>query len=124
MVVFAFGLLAPGSPDPDDYLRVSLLNGITLVVFSVFAFTVGTRWSIAVGEPINRWLAAERPATEEEQDLALRYPTKLAMISGKIWAGRRGRLHGGQRHLLARARGRRVHRGGARRRDMHSRSAT
>ena len=84
-VVFVFGLLAPGSPDPDDYLKLSLMNGVTLLVFAVIAFAIGSRLGILAGAPLNRWLSEERPATEDEQDLALRYPAKLAVVSAKLW---------------------------------------
>ena len=87
LAVFTFGLLAPGTPDSDDLVRVTLTNVATLVVFGFVGFTLGIRWNVRMWEPLERWLTAERPATVEEQDLVLRHPARAALISAKIWAG-------------------------------------
>ena len=87
LVVFVFAILAPGSPDPGSEFWLGLLNGITFVVFSAFAFTVGPRWAAHVGAPLERWLMSGRPATDEERDLALRFPARIAKLSVKLWAG-------------------------------------
>ena len=85
LTVFTFGLLAPGSPDPDDGIRLGLANAATFVVFMALAFALGNRWGRHVGAPLERWLEEERPATPEEQDLALRYPARITLHSVKIW---------------------------------------
>jgi len=84
--VFIFGTLSPGTPGSEDLVRVTLMNVVTLVVFFGVAFPLGTRMSIRLSEPIERWLIEERPATAEEQDLVLRHPARLTMVSAKIWA--------------------------------------
>jgi adenylate cyclase len=85
LAVFTFGILAPGAPDPDDRLRLGLVNAATFVVFMAIAFPLGNRWGTRAGEPLQRWLLAERAATPEEQDLALSYPAGLTKTSMKIW---------------------------------------
>ena len=85
LAVFTFGLLAPGSPDQEDGLRLALVNAATFVFFMVIAFTIGARWARREGEPLNRWLLAGRAATPAEQDLALSYPAHLTKMSAKIW---------------------------------------
>jgi hypothetical protein len=85
LAVFTFGLLAPGSPDREDGLRLALANAGTFVFFMVIAFTIGARWGRNAAEPLNRWLQAGRAATPAEQDLALSYPAHLTKMSAKIW---------------------------------------
>ena len=84
--VFVFGLLAPGAPAPEDGLRLALANALTLVVFMVIGFRLGLRSGERAGEPLERWLAAGRPATLEEQELALGFPARMTKISVRIWA--------------------------------------
>jgi adenylate cyclase len=86
-VVFVFGVLAPGSPDPGSNFRLGVMNGITFVVFSACAFMIGPRVAQRVGAPLERWLRSGRPATVQEGDLALRFPGRMTMISVKLWAG-------------------------------------
>jgi adenylate cyclase len=85
LAVFTFGLLAPGSPDQEDGLRLALANVATFVFFMAIAFTIGARWAGRVAEPLDRWLQAGRAATPAEQDLALSYPAHLTKMSAKIW---------------------------------------
>jgi adenylate cyclase len=85
-VVFVFGMLAPGTPGSDDLLQATLTNLGALVVFFVVAFAVGRRLSLRLARPLERWLLEERAATPEEQDLVLRHPAQLTLVSAKIWA--------------------------------------
>jgi adenylate cyclase len=85
LAVFTFGVLAPLSPDPDDTLRAGLANAAAFVVFMAIAFPIGTRMGRRVAAPLTHWLLAERPATPEEQDLALSYPLRMTKISFKLW---------------------------------------
>ena len=85
LVVFMFGLLAPGSPDPDDGARLALLNALAFVVFVGVAFPLGIRAARRVGEPLERWLLADTPATPQVQDLALSYPARVTKLSAVIW---------------------------------------
>jgi adenylate cyclase len=86
LAVFTFGILSPATPDQEDIGRLALANGIAFVFVMAIAFALGTRWSRQAGEPIRSWLLAGRPATGEEQDLALRLPARITKISVKIWA--------------------------------------
>jgi adenylate cyclase len=86
LVVFTFGILAPGGPDAGDTLRLALANTATFVVFMAIAFPLGRHIGQKYGEPLLRWLESERPATPAEQELALSYPTFLTKMSLKIWA--------------------------------------
>jgi adenylate cyclase len=86
LAVFTFGILAPGSPDPDHALRVTLTNIGALFLFMAIAFPIGARVSRRVGKPLERWLVAERPATPAEQDFALGFPVRVTKVSVKIWA--------------------------------------
>ncbi len=86
VAVFAFGLLAPGGPDPDDVTRLATVNGLTFVLFMATAFPLGIRLGRRTGAPLERWLLEERAATSEEQDLALSLPVRTTKVSIKIWA--------------------------------------
>ena len=86
LVVFAFGLLAPGSPDPDDGARLAIANLLAFLVFASAAFPLGLRAARRAGEPLERWLLAGTPATPEQQDLALSHPARITKISAVIWA--------------------------------------
>ena len=83
--VFTFGLLAPGQPDPEDRLRLAVVNVAAFVIFIAVAFTLGNRWGQRTAEPLNQWLEEGRPATPAEQDLALTYPTRVTKQSAKLW---------------------------------------
>ena len=85
LVVFAFGLLAPGSPDPDDGAQLAMLNALAFVVFVAAAFPLGIRAARRAGAPLQRWLLAGTPATPEEQELALSYPARVTRLTAVIW---------------------------------------
>ena len=85
LLVLILGVLAPGAPNPDDAVRLAVLNVAVFVVFVSIAFPVGSRWGRQMAKPLVEWLEAERPATPAEQDLALSYPAKVTKHSVKIW---------------------------------------
>jgi adenylate cyclase len=85
LAVFTFALLAPGSPDREDGLRLAVANAATFVFFMAIAFTVGNRWARRAAEPLADWLLSGRAATPAEQDLALSYPARLTETSARIW---------------------------------------
>jgi adenylate cyclase len=85
LAVFIFGLLSPASPQPGEEVRLALTNAVAFVFFMAVAFPLGRRVSLKIAKPLEQWLAAERPATREEQDLALRYPTRMTKTSALIW---------------------------------------
>ena len=49
LAVFVFGLLAPGSPDPEDGWWLALANALAFVVFIGVAFPVGLRAARRMG---------------------------------------------------------------------------
>jgi adenylate cyclase len=86
LLVFLFGLLAPGAPDPDSAVRVTLTNVAVLVVFMAVAFPIGRHLAVRAVEPLRRWLETDRPATPDLQDLALSFAGRVTLISMKLWA--------------------------------------
>ena len=85
VAVFIFGLLAPGSPSPEDGARLALANGVTLLVFLFVGFPLGMRAGQRAGASLEGWLLADRPATPDEQEMALGFPARLTRISVRIW---------------------------------------
>ena len=86
LTVFAIAYLAPAPFDPDEEERVLVLNVATLVV--VLAVSTPLLIALAsrlVGRPLERWLHAERPATDEEREVALRLPMRLTSITAGLW---------------------------------------
>ena len=86
LTVFAIAYLAPAPFDPDEEERVLVLNLVTLVV--VLAVSTPLLIALAsrlVGRPLERWLRAERPATDEERELALLLPMRLTSITAGLW---------------------------------------
>lgn len=85
LAVFSFGMLAPGAPDPEDLERLTVTNAITFVVFMAVALPIVARGARRALAPLEPWLAADRPATGEEQTAALRLPAEVARTSVKVW---------------------------------------
>ena len=87
LTVFAIAYLAPAPFDPDDEERVLVLNVVTLVgVLAVATPLLILSTSRLVARPLERWLHAERPASETECELALRLPMRLTSITAGLWA--------------------------------------
>jgi adenylate cyclase len=85
LAVFVFGLLAPGAPDPDDQVRLLLINAAGFVVFLAIAFPIGIRVGGQIAAPLQGWLLAGRAATPDEQDMALQFPARATKVSVKLW---------------------------------------
>src|SRR5829696_971136 len=83
-LVFAFGSLAPGSPNPDDLERLALANGVAFAFLVGVAFPVAVRRAVSKGAPLERWLREDRPATPEEQRLALHAPALITRTSATL----------------------------------------
>jgi adenylate cyclase len=85
-IVFVFGLLSPGSPDPDNVVRMALLNAATFAVFVPTAISIGRWLNLRDMAPVERWLISGEPATPAVQELALTLPLRVVKISLKAWA--------------------------------------
>jgi adenylate cyclase len=86
LTAFAFGVISPFPAEPDNETGLLVLNIALLVVLGPAAMWLGYMWARrAVADPIERWLVAERPPTEEERDLVLRQPILVAGISVNLW---------------------------------------
>ena len=79
--------MAPGTIDSDDFGAMLLRNGVAFVVYMAVALQLGRKWVQRQGfAPLASWLRAERPATDTERMLALRYPLDWASKNARFWA--------------------------------------
>jgi adenylate cyclase len=76
-------VLIPFAPDGTD--RQVGLNAAFSVAYLGLGLLIGTRWGRMLNAPVERWLAEERPPTEEERRLALTIPARFALVSGVLW---------------------------------------
>jgi adenylate cyclase len=72
---------------PDDVSATILINGVAGALYLTFTLWLGTLWARHRWEPIERWLAEERPATEAEREATLRQPFLNARVSATFWVG-------------------------------------
>ena len=88
--VFVFLVATFVIPLPDvlksDTGRL-LLNAAVVGGYLLVAAPITTKFGIASGERIRRWVRAERPPTEEEREFTLRYPLYSLRILAVPWAG-------------------------------------
>jgi len=77
------GFLIPFAPDDID--RQVWLNAAVGAVYLAVTLWIGTRWGRRLGEPIERWLAEDRPPTPDERALVLRQPLQFALIAALFW---------------------------------------
>jgi adenylate cyclase len=75
--------LIPFAPDGTD--RQVALNAAGSVAYLGLALVIGARWGTRLNAPVERWLAEERPPTEEERRLVLAIPGRFALVSGVLW---------------------------------------
>jgi adenylate cyclase len=89
LLVFVFlGFLVPTTVDPDEYGSLLVRSVAVFVVYMAVALPLGRYWSQnRTFAPLDRWLREERPATESEQVLALRYPLSSALTAAVFWCG-------------------------------------
>ena len=67
LAAFAFGVISPFPAEPDDDTTLLLLNVAVFMIIAPAGMWLGYTWARrAVADPIERWLLAERPPTEEE----------------------------------------------------------
>jgi adenylate cyclase len=89
LTVFLFlSLLAPRTVDADVLEDVIVRSAIAFVPYMAVTLPLGrmlTRRRYFV--PLREWLLQERPATEAERVLVLRYPLAFALRAGVFWEG-------------------------------------
>ena len=92
LTAFAFGVISPYPAQPDDEALVLLLNGAVFVASWESASGSGYPGRGSRRRPIERWLLADRPPTEEERDLVPR-SRSWSPASPSTLGARRARLH-------------------------------
>jgi adenylate cyclase len=79
--------LAPRTIDAHQYRSLLLRSGIVFAVYLPLTLVLGRRWTRnALFRPLEAWLRAERPATDAERLLALRYPLGWVVRAAVPWA--------------------------------------
>ena len=80
--------IIPTTLDADDLRSLALRNAVVFAVTVPPTLLAGWRYvQRRPFAPIARWLLAERPATEDERVLVLRYPLTWARRAAVPWAG-------------------------------------
>src|SRR5215210_5367905 len=86
-VVFVFlGLVLP-TPGVADPTRTLIVNLIATAIYVGIGVGVGAVWGARRLRPLQEWLRSDHPATEEERDLVLRAPYRIAGIHAFMWGG-------------------------------------
>ena len=81
-VVFLFlGLVLPNAE------RSFLPNIIALAAYLPFSMVVGCAVSARAFQPIQQWVASERPITTDDRTYVVRHPLRQAGINFAIWMG-------------------------------------
>ncbi|MGH2990506.1 MAG: adenylate/guanylate cyclase domain-containing protein [Solirubrobacterales bacterium] len=85
-VALFLAFLAPVTLGPDEYEGVLVRSGLVFVAYMAIALPLGRelvqRRPLV---PITAWLRAERPATQAERLLVLRYPLNWALGTAIFW---------------------------------------
>jgi adenylate cyclase len=86
-VVLFVSVLLPSEVDSGDFGPLALRSLPVFAVYMMIALPLG-RYLIQRRPymKVERWLRAERPATEDERELVLRYPLNWALGSSAFWA--------------------------------------
>jgi adenylate cyclase len=79
-----FGFLAP-VPVDDDADLLQIATAATFAVFLPVTLWLGIAWGRRMAAPLDRWLRADRPATEAEREYVLRQPVRLVGIAATLW---------------------------------------
>jgi adenylate cyclase len=87
LTVFLFlSLLAPRTIDADELHDVIVRSAIAFVPYMAVTLPLGRHVTRRrYFGPIREWLLEERPATEAERVLVLRYPLAFALIASVFW---------------------------------------
>jgi adenylate cyclase len=75
--------LIPFAPEAPD--RQVPLNAAVGVAYMAVTLAIGSYWGRRINAPIERWLAEDRPPTQEERRLVLSLPFRFAAISMMFW---------------------------------------
>jgi adenylate cyclase len=76
--------LIPFAPEAAN--RQIGLNAAVCVVYLAVTLVIGARWGLRMNAVVERWLAEERPPTEEERRVALSLPSRFALVGMVFWA--------------------------------------
>jgi adenylate cyclase len=75
--------LLPFAPDGAD--REVPLNAAVGALYLAITLAIGQRWGTRMNARVERWLAEDRPPTEEERRVALAIPSRFAFVSMTFW---------------------------------------
>jgi adenylate cyclase len=78
------GFLIPFAPDGDD--RQLGLNAAVGAGYLAVTLVLGSLWGLRMNAVVARWLAEDRPPTEEERRVALSLPARFALVGMVFWA--------------------------------------
>lgn len=78
------GFLIPFAPEGHD--REVPLNAVVGGLYLAVTLVLGTYWGRRMNAPVERWLAEDRPPTEEERRVALAIPFRFALITIVFWS--------------------------------------
>jgi adenylate cyclase len=76
--------LLPFAPDGAD--RQVPLNAAVGALYLAVTLAIGAYWGRRMNAAVERWLAEDRPPTEEERHVALSIPFRFAFVSMVFWA--------------------------------------
>jgi adenylate cyclase len=87
LVVFVFLLYLLPLPSRPDLERQRWLNTLVFAAYTVGSIVLGRWWGEVAARPVLRWLASERPPTDDERAAVLRQPLRQMRINATIWLG-------------------------------------
>jgi adenylate cyclase len=86
LVIFLFvTLLVPRTVSDAEYEMLVVRSGVAFVIYMAIATPLGRSLSIRRFREASEWLREDRPASETERELVLRYPLTFARLSGFFW---------------------------------------
>lgn len=74
-------------PQLTDKAHIRAVDFVTAAAYVVAAVALGVAVGVSQQRRVQRWLAADRPATTEEQRLVLRAPLDLFFLQFGLWLG-------------------------------------
>jgi adenylate cyclase len=76
--------LIPFGPEGED--RQIVLNAVVGATYLAATLVLGSLWGLRMNAVVERWLAEDRPPTEEERRVALGLPARFAAVAIVFWA--------------------------------------